>query len=48
VVRIPPTKIIPDFAPDGKAYLFVLKSYDPHGNDYDEKIVCFVRPNGGN
>ena len=47
-VRIPPTKIIPDFAPDGKAYLFVLKSYDPHGNDYDEKIVCFVRPNGGN
>ena len=46
-VRIPPTKIIPDFAPDGKAYLFVLKSYDPHANDYDEKIVCFVRPNGG-
>ena len=34
-VRIPPTKIIPDFAPDGKAYLFVLKSYDPHANDYD-------------
>ena len=47
-VRIPPTKIIPDFAPDGRAYLFVLKSYDPQANDYDEKIVCFVGPNGGN
>ena len=45
--RIPPEKIVPDFAPDGSAYLFMLTFYSPH-DGYDEQIVCFVRPNGGN
>jgi len=36
-VRIPPEKIVDDFAPNGRAYLFVL------GNT----IQCFVRPKGG-
>ena len=47
-VQIPPEKIVPDFAPDGNAYLFTLKSYSPFGEPYTEEIVCFVRPNGGN
>jgi hypothetical protein len=44
----PPEKIVPDFAPDGNAYLFMLTFYSPHDDAYDEQIVCFVRPNGGN
>lgn len=36
-VRIPPEKIVPDFAPDGQAYLFLLAG----------TIQCFVRPKGG-
>jgi len=40
-VRIPPEKIVPDYAPDGQAYLFMLTI----ANAYE--IVCFVRPNGG-
>jgi hypothetical protein len=36
-VRIPPEKIVPDFAPDGQAYLFVLAG----------TIQCFVPPKGG-
>ena len=36
-VMVPPDKIVPDYAPDGQAYLFVLA----------EAIVCFVRPKGG-
>ena len=47
-VRIPPEKIVPEFAPDGNAYLFVLTFYSPQDDAYDEQIVCFVRPNGGN
>ena len=42
--RIPPAKIVPEFAPDGNAYLFMLTFYSPHD---DEQIVCFVR-HGGN
>lgn len=34
---IPPEKIVPDHAPDGQAYLFML------GNT----VQCFVRPKGG-
>jgi hypothetical protein len=36
-VRIPPEKIVPDFAPDGQPYLFLLAG----------TIQCFVRPKGG-
>jgi hypothetical protein len=35
--RIPPEKIVDEFAPNGRAYLFVL------GNT----IQCFVKPKGG-
>ena len=35
--RVPPDRIVPDYAPDGQAYLFVLA----------DVIVCFVRPKGG-
>ena len=45
--KIPPEIIVPDYAPDGKAYLFMLALYDPHGRSYDHQIVCFVRPKGG-
>jgi hypothetical protein len=46
-VKIAPEKIISDFAPDGKAYLFILRfrnAYEPYEHD---EIVCFVRPKGG-
>jgi hypothetical protein len=36
-VHIPPEKIVPGFAPDGQAYLFVLAG----------TIQCFVPPKGG-
>ena len=36
-VRVPPDKIVPDYAPDGQPYLFVLA----------DTIQCFVRPKGG-
>ena len=36
-VIVPPDKIVPDYAPDGQAYLFMLA----------ETIQCFVRPKGG-
>jgi hypothetical protein len=35
--RIPPEKIVPEFAPNGRAYLFVLAG----------TIQCFVKPRGG-
>jgi hypothetical protein len=34
---VPPDKIVPDYAPDGQAYLFMLAG----------TIQCFVRPKGG-
>ena len=46
-VEFPPETIVPEYAPDGQAYLFMLTFYDPHGETYDRQIVCFVRPNGG-
>lgn len=36
-VRVPPEKIVPDFAPDGQPYLFLMAG----------TIQCFVRPLGG-
>ena len=41
-VKIPPEKIVPDFAPDGHAYLFMLTMYGPHGEPYDraDRLFC--------
>jgi hypothetical protein len=36
-VMVPPDKIVPDYAPDGQPYLFMLAG----------TIQCFVRPKGG-
>jgi hypothetical protein len=36
-VLVPPDKIVPDYAPDGTPYLFMLAG----------TIQCFVRPRGG-
>jgi hypothetical protein len=36
-VLVPPEKIVPDYAPHGQAYLFLLA----------DTIQCFVRPKGG-
>ncbi len=36
-VKIPPEKIVPEFAPNGRAYLFLLAG----------TIQCFVKPKGG-
>jgi hypothetical protein len=35
--RVPPDKIVPDYAPDGRACVFVLYGV----------IQCLVRPRGG-
>jgi hypothetical protein len=47
--RIPAAKIVPDFAPDGQAYLFVShvgNKTDWAAPGYDV-VLCFVRPKGG-
>jgi hypothetical protein len=47
-VTIPSDKIVPDFAPDGQAYLFVLDvPADVEGRSGFREVVCFVRPRGG-
>jgi hypothetical protein len=48
-IRIPDDKIVPDYAPDGNAYLFVMyvgNKNDLSSHGFDE-IICFVRPKGG-
>jgi hypothetical protein len=51
-VAIPPDVIVPDYAPDGQAYLFVIE-VPIEASDFDVKpgivhvIACFVRPKGG-
>jgi len=51
-VAIPPDVIVPDYAPDGQAYLFVIE-VPIEAADFDVKpgivhvIACFVRPKGG-
>ena len=53
-VRIPPEKIVPDYAPDGQAFLFMLTLHRHDGppimspSKVTREIVCFVRPNSGN
>jgi hypothetical protein len=46
-VLIPPDKIMPDYAPDGQAYLFVLTVGSGEFVSLSDEIVCFVRPKGG-
>ena len=47
-VLIPPNKIVPDYAPDGRGYLFAVQKlgalvFDDGAPDY-AGIMCFVRP----
>ena len=47
-VRIPPDRIVSDYAPDGQAYLFVREIVsDMEGASEFMIIACFVRPKGG-
>jgi hypothetical protein len=49
-VRIPPEKIVPDYAPDGQAYIFVFNVEElPHPTQTKQsyEIACFVRPKAG-
>jgi hypothetical protein len=48
-VRIPDDKIVPDYAPDGKAYLFVMHvgSRSNLSSPGFDEILCFVRPKDG-
>jgi hypothetical protein len=48
-VAIPSDKIVPGYAPDGQAYLFVTDFVPEMIDGYPvfKRIVCFVRPKGG-
>ena len=48
-VAIPSDKIVPGYAPDGQAYLFVTDFVSEMIDGYPafKRIVCFVRPKGG-
>ena len=48
-IRIPDDKIVPDHAPDGQAYLFVMQVGSEHlvRSPGFDVIICFVRPRGG-
>jgi hypothetical protein len=47
-VVIPPEKIVPNHAPDGRAYLFMTDfASNLEGRTGFKIIVCFVRPKGG-
>ena len=48
-VAIPSDKIVPGYAPDGQAYLFVTDFVSEMNDGYPafKRIVCFVRPKGG-
>ena len=46
-VRIPPDKIVPGYAPDGQAYLFVREIVPDMEATSLKSIACFVRPKGG-
>jgi hypothetical protein len=47
-VAISPDVIVPDFAPDGRAYLFVIDvPSEVEGRSGIQVIACFVRPRGG-
>ena len=47
-IAIPSDKIVPGYAPDGQAYLFVVDfASEIEGYPEFKRIVCFVRPKGG-
>jgi hypothetical protein len=47
-VAIPSEVIVPEYAPDGRAYLFVIDVPADFDHERDQKtIACFVRPRGG-
>ena len=47
-VAIPPEVIVPEYAPDGRAYLFVINVSDEMDGERDIQVIaCFVRPRGG-
>jgi hypothetical protein len=46
-VRIPPDRIVPGYAPDGQAYLFVREIVPDMETASLKSIACFVRPKGG-
>ena len=46
-VRIPPDRIVPGYAPDGQAYLFVREIVPDMEAASLKSIACFVRPKGG-
>ena len=48
-IAIPSDKIVPGYAPDGQAYLFVTDFVSEMNDGYPafKRIVCFVRPKGG-
>jgi len=49
-VAIPSDKIVPSYAPDGQAYLFMMDFAPDSEADPTmmfKMIVCFVRPKGG-
>jgi hypothetical protein len=47
-VAVLPDKIVPDYAPTGKAYLFVIDvPSDVEGRPDLQVVACFVRPKGG-
>src|SRR5262249_46097649 len=47
-VAMPPEVIVPEYAPDGRAYLFVINVSDEMDGERDIQVIaCFVRPRGG-
>ena len=47
-VAIPPEVVVPEYAPDGRAYLFVIDVPADFDHERDDQIIaCFVRPRGG-
>lgn len=47
-VAIPSEVIVPEYAPDGRAYLFVIDVPADFDHERDQKLIaCFVRPRGG-
>jgi hypothetical protein len=46
-VAIPSEAIVPDYAPDGQAYLFVIEVAIEAPPGMIDVIACFVRPKGG-
>jgi|SRR4051794_22579169 hypothetical protein len=44
---VPDHLIVPDYAPDGQAYLFTGRVHSVSGAPSYDTIICFIRPLGG-